>query len=33
MPWRDLDLARGRFEVGRDKADAGTREVDMLRLL
>jgi integrase len=31
--WRDVDLANGRFEVGRDKTDAGTREVDMLPLL
>jgi integrase len=33
MVWRDLDLANGRFEVGRDKTDAGMREVDMLPLL
>jgi integrase len=33
MLWRDVDLANGRFEVGRDKTDAGTREVDMLPLL
>jgi integrase len=31
--WRDVDLANGRFEVGRDKTDAGMREVDMLPLL
>ncbi len=31
--WRDVDLANGRFEVGRDKTDAGAREVDMLPLL
>lgn len=30
---RDLDLAHGRFEVGRDKTDAGMREVDTLPLL
>jgi integrase len=28
-----VDLANGRFEVGRDKTDTGTREVDMLPLL
>ena len=28
-----LVLANGRFEVGRDKTDAGMREVDMLPLL
>jgi Phage integrase family len=33
MMWRDVDLANGRFEVGRDKTDAGMREVDMLPLL
>jgi integrase len=33
MLWRDIDLANGRFEVGRDKTDAGMREVDMLALL
>lgn len=33
MRWRDVDLANGRFEVGRDKTDAGMREVDMLPLL
>jgi integrase len=33
MLWRDVDLANGRFEVGRDKTDAGIREVDMLPLL
>jgi integrase len=33
MIWRDVDLANGRFEVGRDKTDAGMREVDMLPLL
>jgi len=33
MLWRDLDLANGRFEVGRDKTAAGMREVDMLPLL
>jgi integrase len=33
MLWRDVDLANGRFEVGRDKSDAGMREVDMLPLL
>jgi hypothetical protein len=33
MVWRDMDLANGRFEVGRDKTDAGMREVDMLPLL
>jgi hypothetical protein len=33
MVWRDVDLAGGRFEVGRDKTDAGTREADMLPLL
>ena len=31
--WRDVDLANGRFVVGRDKTDAGMREVDMLPLL
>jgi Phage integrase family len=30
--WRDIDLANGRFQVGRDKTDAGMREVDMLPL-
>ena len=30
MLWRDINLANGRFEVGRDKTDAGMREVDML---
>jgi integrase len=25
MVWRDVDLANGRFEVGRDKTDAGLR--------
>jgi integrase len=33
MLWRDVDLANGRFEVGRDKTDAGMREVDLLPLL
>ena len=33
MLWRDVDFANGRFEVGRDKTDAGKREVDMLPLL
>jgi integrase len=33
MLWRDIDLANGRFEVGRDKTDAGMREIDMLPLL
>jgi integrase len=33
MLWRDVDLANGRFEVGRDKTDAGMREIDMLPLL
>jgi integrase len=33
MLWRDVNLANGRFEVGRDKTDAGMREVDMLPLL
>ena len=33
MLWRDINLANGRFEVGRDKTDAGMREVDMLPLL
>lgn len=33
MLWRDVDLANGRFVVGRDKTDAGMREVDMLPLL
>ena len=33
MLWRDVDLANGRFVVGRDKTDAGVREVDMLPLL
>jgi integrase len=33
MRWRDVDLANGRFTVGRDKTDAGMREVDMLPLL
>ena len=33
MRWRDVDPANGRFEVGRDKTDAGMREVDMLPLL
>jgi hypothetical protein len=33
MLWRNIDLANGRFEVGRDKTDAGMREVDMLPLL
>ncbi len=31
--WRDIDLTNRRFEVGRDKTDAGMREVDMLALL
>lgn len=31
--WRDVDLANGRFVVGRDKTEAGMREVDMLPLL
>ena len=30
---RDVDLANGRFVVGRDKTDAGVREVEMLPLL
>jgi integrase len=30
---RDLDLANGRFQIGRDKTEAGMREVDMLPLL
>jgi integrase len=30
---RDLDLANGRFDVGRDKTEAGMREVEMLPLL
>lgn len=30
---RDLDLANGRISVGRDKTDAGMREIDMLALL
>ena len=30
---RDQDLANGRIEVGRDKTDAGVREIDMLPLL
>jgi integrase len=30
---RDLDLANGRFDVGRDKTEAGMREVDTLPLL
>jgi integrase len=33
MVWRDVNLANGRFDVGRDKTDAGMREVDMLPLL
>jgi integrase len=33
MLWRDVDLANSRIEVGRDKTDAGMREVDMLPLL
>jgi integrase len=33
MLWRDIDLANGRFEVGRDKTDTGMREVDMLPLV
>jgi integrase len=33
MRWRDVDLANGRFMVGRDKPDAGMREVEMLPLL
>jgi integrase len=33
MLWRDVDLASGRFEIRRDKTDAGMREVDMLPLL
>ncbi len=33
MVWRDVDLANGRFLVGRDKTEAGMREVDMLPLL
>ena len=32
MLWRDVNLANARFEVGRDKTDAGMREVDMLPL-
>ncbi len=31
--WRDVDLANGRINFGRDKTDAGMREVDMLGLL
>jgi integrase len=31
--FRDLDLANGRFQIGRDKTDAGMREIDMLPLL
>lgn len=31
--WRDIDLANGRLTVGRDKTEAGMREVDMLPLL
>jgi integrase len=31
--WRDVDLANGRLLIGRDKTDAGMREVDMLPLL
>lgn len=31
--FRDLDLANGRFAIGRDKTDAGMREIDMLPLL
>jgi len=27
---RDLDLARGRLEVGRSKTDAGVRSIDLL---
>jgi integrase len=30
---RDQDLANGRIEIGRDKTDAGVREIDMLPLL
>ncbi|MGA7704194.1 MAG: tyrosine-type recombinase/integrase [Solirubrobacteraceae bacterium] len=30
---RDQDLANGRIEVGRDKTEAGVREIDMLPLL
>jgi integrase len=30
---RDQNLANGRIEVGRDKTDAGMREIDMLPLL
>jgi integrase len=30
---RDLDLANGRINVGRDKTDAGMREIDTLPLL
>ncbi len=30
---RDLDLANGRFDIGRDKTAAGMREVDLLPLL
>jgi integrase len=33
MLWREINLANGRFEVGRDKTDAEMREVDMLPLL
>lgn len=33
MVWRDADLANGRFDVGRDKTNAGMRELDMLPLL
>ena len=30
---RDLDLARGRLEVGRSKTDAGMRSIDLLPVL
>jgi integrase len=30
---RDQDLANGRIEIGRDKTEAGVREIDMLPLL
>ncbi|HTQ67798.1 MAG TPA: tyrosine-type recombinase/integrase [Solirubrobacteraceae bacterium] len=33
LRWRDIDLANGRLLVGRDKTNAGVREVDMLPLL
>src|SRR5690348_736501 len=33
MLWRDVDLANGRFEVGRDETGAGMLEVGRLPLL